>query len=93
MDTHVDQNSHKSLKLLRWITHSAVTPESSGRGLSHSTFFYLVATFYATTGCAAKMLLAITQLHPLQLEVAGKSLTLKCLASVVVAAAAGTIQG
>ena len=73
------------------VTYSTVTPESSGRRLSHSTFFYLYFTFYATTGCAAKMLLAITQ-PPLQLEVAGKSLTLKCLASVA-AAAAGTIQG
>ena len=35
-----------------------MTPESSGRGLSHSTFFKLVFTFYATIGCAAKMPLA-----------------------------------
>ena len=60
------------------VMHSVVTPESSGRGLGHSTFFLLIFTFYATTGCAAKMLLAITQ-PPLQMEVAGKSLTLKCL--------------
>ena len=48
------------------VTHSAVTPESSGRGLSHSTFFTFMY-FLCNGGCAAKMPLAITQ-PPLQVE-------------------------
>ena len=68
------------------VMHSAVTPESSGRGLSHSTFF----TFYATTGCAAKMPLAITQL---QLEVRSHQVIyFEVSKASVYVAAPGTIQ-
>ena len=35
------------------VTHSAVTPECSGRGLSHSTFFTYMY-FLCDDGCAAK---------------------------------------
>ena len=44
MDTRLDHNSHKSLKLL--------APESSGRGLSHSmVFFYLHVLFMRQQLC------------------------------------------
>ena len=70
MDTHVNQNSHTEIIALM-VTHSAVTPESSGRGLSHATFFLLICTYFlCDDSCADKMSLAITQ-PP---EVAGKCL-------------------
>ena len=69
------------------VTHSAVTPESSGRGLSHSTFFTYMY-FLCDDGCAAKMPLAITQ-PPLQVELSSWQVS---KASVVAAAAAGTIK-
>ena len=69
MDTHVEKNSHKSLKICVDGDALAVTPESSGRGLSHCTYSIYIFTyiyFYVTAFCAAKMSLAINQL-PLQL--------------------------
>ena len=67
MDTHVEKNSHKSLKFCVDGDALAVTPESSGRGLSHCTYsIFTYIYFYVTAICAAKMPLAINQL-PLQL--------------------------
>ena len=64
MDTHVEKNSHKSLKFCVDGDALAVTPESSGRGLSHCTYsIFTYIYFYVTAICAAKMPLAITSFH------------------------------
>ena len=67
MDTHVEKNSHKTLKFCVDGDALAMTPESSGRGMSHCTYSILTYIyFYVTAVCAAGMPLAINQL-PLQL--------------------------
>ena len=68
MDTHVEKNSHKSLKFCVDGDALAVKPKSSGRGMSHCAYSNLLtfSYFYETAVCAARMPLAINQL-PLQL--------------------------
>ena len=64
------------------VTHSAMTPESSGRGLSHSTFFTYMY-FLCDDGCAAKMPLAITQ-PPLQVELSSWQMSKATVAAAAV---------